>query len=190
MLVKTSLLSLLLQQAVAVAQPLELVMLNDKSGLLPPEEKSAKDEGGKNAPPKSTLPAKKASAVSPTDRPSAATPANAPTRSSYVVKTGDNLDKIIAQNYPDSVIKTEVLKKELMALNPQAFSKNNPKMLLSGVTLQLPSATQLLGKQASNAGSTWSSEKTKLSQSGYTIYPPLQATAQTSEKRRNWVQYP
>jgi hypothetical protein len=176
---KAAVLSLVVHQSITLAQePLELVTLSDKGGLLPPEDKNAKEEASKNAAPKSTAPIKKVSSAS------------ASSRSTYIVKPGDTLDKVIAQNYADSVQKSEALRKELMALNPMAFSKGNPKMLLSGATLKLPNAEQLLSKQAGNAGTTWSGEKAKLAMSGYTTYPPVYANAESSEKRRHWVQYP
>lgn len=190
LILKAAALSFVVHHSFALAQePLELVTLNDKVGLLPPEEKNTKDEGSKNVASKNAMPTKKAPLVTPSDK-SAKSFGNASTRATYVVKAGDTLDKVIAQNYADSVIKTEVLRKEVMALNPQAFSKGNPKTLLSGVTLKLPSAEQMLSKKGGNAGMTWSSEKANLTLSGYTSYPPVYANAESSEKRRHWVQYP
>ena len=183
-------LSLVVHHAVALAQPLELVTLNDKGGLLPPEEKSVKEETPKSANAKVPGIAKKASAPVAAEKNSASLVSTSASRTTYVVKAGDTLDKVIALNFADSIVKSEVLKKELMALNPGAFSKGNPKVLLTGVTLKLPVAEQLLGKSAGNMGSTWSGEKASLTLSGYTSYPPVYVNAENSEKRRHWVQYP
>ena len=181
---KVLFLSLLAHQGLGFAQPLELVALNDKSGLLPPEEKNVKEDAFKNASAKGLTPSQKPTV------PSGA--AKGSSKSSYVVKAGDTLEKIIAQNFADSPIKPDILRKELMTLNPTAFSKGSPKMLLTGSTLKLPQSesVSVSSKKPGNASSTWSGEKTNLVLSGYTTYPPAYASAESSEKRRHWVQYP
>ena len=191
LILKASLLCLVIHPSWVLAQePLEMVTLNDKGGLLPPEDKNAKDDGSKNASAKGSALTKKTPALASAGKPGALSPSHASARSTYVVKPGDTLDKVIAQQYPEHAQKSEALRKELMAINPLAFSKGNPKMLLSGVSLKLPNLDQLLSKQAGNAGTTWSGEKANLSLSGYTSYPTVYANAESSEKRRHWVQYP
>jgi hypothetical protein len=190
LVLKASALSLMIQHAFVLAQPLEMVTLNDKGGLLPPEDKSAKEEATKVAPSKSQSTTKKPSIAPSSDKPSSSTGSGTTNRLTYVVKPGDTLDKVIALNFADSIIKTEVLKKELMALNPAAFSKGNPKLLLSGAKLKLPSPEQLMAKSSNSSPMTWSGEKANLMLSGYTTYPPLYINAESSEKRRHWVQYP
>ena len=63
-------------------------------------------------------------------------------------------------------------------------------MLLTGSTLKLPQSEPVSSKKPGNASNTWSGEKTNLVLSGYTTYPPAYASAESSEKRRHWVQYP
>jgi len=179
---KVLFLSLLAHQGLGVAQPLELVALNDKSGLLPPEEKNVKEDAFKSASAKGLTPSHKLTVSSGA--------AKGSSKSSYVVKAGDTLEKIIAQNFADSPIKPDILRKELMTLNPTAFSKGTPKMLLTGSTLKLPQSEPVSSKKPGNASNTWSGEKTNLVLSGYTTYPPAYASAESSEKRRHWVQYP
>jgi hypothetical protein len=183
-------LSCIAQSSSVLAQPLELVTLSDKGGLLPPEEKGTKEEAAKNAVSKPLANIKKSGSASTPERTVSASGMNNSGRTTYVVKPGDTLDKVIALNYADSLIKTEVLKKELMAMNPGAFGKGNPKILLSGVTLKLPNTEQLLSKSSQQMGKTWSGEKTNLILSGYTTYPPVYVNTESSEKRRHWVQYP
>jgi Tfp pilus assembly protein FimV len=186
---KVLVLSLLAHQSLGLAQPLELVALSDKGGLLPPEEKSSKDEALKNTAIKSlTSPKKPMLVASSADNLGATAPTKGNSRTSYVVKPGDTLEKVIAQQLSDSPMKPELLRKELMALNPIAFTKGNPKMLLAGATLKLPNSEQMVNKQSGNA--TWSADKANLALSGYTTYPPLYPNVQASEKRRHWVQYP
>jgi len=188
---KVLFLSLLAHQSFGWAQPLELVTLSDKGGLLPPEDKSTKEDAAKSALAKSLASATKVSAVAGAKEGlSGPGAAKGSLKSSYVVKKGDTLEKVIAQNFSDSPIKAEILRKELMALNPTAFSKGNPKMLLAGSTLKLPQQESILNKKPGNASGTWSNDKTNLVLSGYTSYPPAYASAESSEKRRRWVQYP
>ena len=127
-------------------------------------------------------------AASPADQVSPLGAAKGSSKTSYVVKAGDTLEKVIAQQLSDSPLKPEILRKELMALNPNAFTKGNPKMLLAGSVLKLPNAEQMVNKPSGNA--TWSADKANLALSGYTSYPPLYPNVQASEKRRHWVQYP
>jgi len=186
---KVLVLSFLAHQSLGLAQPLELVALSDKGGLLPPEEKNTKDATIKGAANSPMTPAKRpVHAASPADQVSPLGAAKGSSKTSYVVKAGDTLEKVIAQQLSDSPLKPEILRKELMALNPNAFTKGNPKMLLAGSVLKLPNAEQMVNKPSGNA--TWSADKANLALSGYTSYPPLYPNVQASEKRRHWVQYP
>jgi len=183
-------LSLAVQHAWVQAQPLELVTLSDKGGLLPPEDKAAKEEPAKAASSKLPSSAKKVGTPVSAEKTLSGGTNQASSRTTYVVKAGDTLDKVVAANFADSIVKPEVLKKELMAMNPGAFSKGNPKMLLSGSTLKLPVPEQLMAKSSNPSGTTWSGEKANLMLSGYTTYPPVYVHPESSEKRRHWVQYP
>jgi hypothetical protein len=190
LVLKVCTLVFLIQHAFVLAQPLELVTLSDKGGLLPPEEKSVKDEVSKAALPKTSNTAKKSSVLPSSDKNNSAAGVNASNRLTYVVKAGDTLDKVVAMNFSDSIVKSEVLKKELVSMNPSAFTKGNPKLLLTGAKLKLPSIEQLMAKSGNSSSMTWSGEKANLMLSGYTSYPPVYVNAESSEKRRHWVQYP
>jgi len=189
-------LSLWFQHTWVQAQPLELVTLSDKGGLLPPPDKNAKEEPVKSSAAKTLSGAKRVAPSMGAEGHVARSKANSnpsasdSASSTYVIKPGDTLDKVIAMYFADSIVKTEVLRKEVMAMNPGAFSKGNPKMLLSGVTLKLPEPAQLLSKSSKPMGTTWSGEKANLTLSGYTTYPPVYVNVESSEKRRHWVQYP
>lgn len=91
-------------------------------------------------------------------------------KASYVVKSGDTLDKVVRVAFPDSPLRPDLLRDEISRLNPAAFTKGSPKMLMAGVTLQLPAHDALLSKHLGKpAGGN--------SDSG-------------TETRRHWVRYP
>lgn len=101
---------------------------------------------------------------------SAAEPgAEAPPKSAYVVKSGDTLDKVVRSAYPNSPLRPDLLREEIVRLNPSAFTKGSPKVLMAGANLQLPDHDALLGKHLVKAG----------------------ASADTGpDARRHWVRYP
>jgi len=96
--------------------------------------------------------------------------AEAPAKGGYVVKSGDTLDKVVRANFPNSPLRTELLRDEIAALNPSAFTKGSSKMLMAGATLQLPTHETLLNKHLGKA--TGGEANT-----GF-------------EARRHWVRYP
>ena len=98
---------------------------------------------------------------------------DAPAKSGYVVKAGDTLDKVVRQAYPNSPLRPDLLREEVVRMNPSAMTKGSPKVLMAGATLQLPSHESLLSKH---------------------LVKPAADTASTlstgSEARRHWVRYP
>ena len=53
-------------------------------------------------------------------------------------KYGDTLDEIVIQLLPNNPSKREVLKQDIVRLNPDAFIKNDPAQLLANKRLWMP----------------------------------------------------
>ena len=96
--------------------------------------------------------------------------AEAGSKHSYVVKSGDTLDKVVRSTYPNSPLRIELLRDEITQLNPSAFTKGNARMLMAGATLQMPAHEALLGKHLGKASAS--------------------STDNSVEARRHWVRYP
>jgi pilus assembly protein FimV len=73
-------------------------------------------------------------------RPSAPAPVSQSGGTSYTVKAGDNLSAIAGRNV-SSGVSVEQLMIAIQRSNPQAFAGGNINRLRSGVTLEIPSAT-------------------------------------------------
>ena len=100
--------------------------------------------------------------------------AETPTTTSYMVKPGDTLDKVVRVAFPNSPLRPDLLRDEITRLNPTAFTRGSPKVLMAGANLQLPEHEALLGKHLGKAAS------------GSTGIP-----ADTgADARRHWVRYP
>ena len=100
--------------------------------------------------------------------------------SSYTVKAGDTLDKVIRQQFSSSPLRTEILRDALISQNPGAFTKGSPKMLLTGAVLHLPDQEALMRKHFQPSTATASA-------------PPVadpSAAERSAAIRRNWVRYP
>lgn len=91
----------------------------------------------------------------------------------YVVKPGDTLDKVVRNTLSDSPLRADLLKDEIVKLNPQAFTKGSKSTLLAGATLRLPRHEELLLKHL----------KPAIESSGG-------ATPALANERRQWVRYP
>jgi len=107
---------------------------------------------------------------------SAASPA--PARS-YLPKTGETLDQVIAHTLPGSPLKIELLRQAFMAQNPQAITPGKVPKLRKGVPLMVPDHDALLRMHLGS------------------LAPPVEAgttnaraTTSTSEERKRWVQFP
>ena len=96
--------------------------------------------------------------------------AEASSKADYVVKSGDTLDKVVRTAFPNSPLRPDLLREEIVRLNPSAFTKGSPKMLMAGATLQLPAHDALLSKHLGKSSG---------------------GNADTGfEARRHWVRYP
>jgi hypothetical protein len=89
-----------------------------------------------------------------------------------VVKPGDTLDKVVRVAFPNSPLRPDLLRDEITRLNPAAFTKGSPKVLMAGANLQLPEHDALLSKHLGKTPTSGGS-----ADSG-------------SETRRHWVRYP
>lgn len=100
--------------------------------------------------------------------------------SSYTVKPGDTLDKVIRQQLSGSPLRAEILRDALISQNPGAFTKGSPKMLLTGAVLQLPDQEALMRKhfQASSAPAA------------APVVAEHAGAERSAATRRNWVRYP
>ena len=97
--------------------------------------------------------------------------AEAPSKASYVVKPGDTLDKVVRAAFPNSPLRPDLLRDEITRLNPTAFTKASPKVLMAGANLQLPEHDALLGKHLGKPASGGSVDT-------------------GPDARRHWVRYP
>ena len=94
----------------------------------------------------------------------------APQKSSYVVKPGDTLDKVVRAVFPNSPLRPDLLREEITRLNPAAFTKGSTKVLMAGASLQLPEHEALLSKHLGKPASTGADTG--------------------ADARRHWVRYP
>lgn len=60
------------------------------------------------------------------------------TENFWDTKPGDTLDKIVTRLLPNNPSKRELLKQDIVQLNPQAFIDNNPAKLLANKRLWMP----------------------------------------------------
>jgi hypothetical protein len=96
--------------------------------------------------------------------------AEAASKSGYVVKPGDTLDKVVRSAFPNSPLRPDLLRDEVARLNPAAFTKGSNKVLMAGASLQLPGHDALLSKHLAKAAG---------------------GNADTGvDARRQWVRYP
>ena len=104
---------------------------------------------------------------------SAAEPGAEPaSKANYVVKPGDTLDKVVRAAFPNSPLRPDLLRDEITRLNPAAFTKGSPKVLMAGANLQLPEHDALLSKHLGKP-------------------PTVSGSADTgSDARRHWLRYP
>ena len=109
--------------------------------------------------------------------------ANKPaTRSTYVVESGDTLDKVIRKTMPDSPLRPDILRNAFVQQNPQAFTKSPPRSLMAGAVLNVPNHDDLLrsymvpghspGNSGMNRGGGYSTADMNMNE------------------RKNWVRFP
>jgi hypothetical protein len=100
----------------------------------------------------------------------------------YVVESGDTLDKVIRKTMPDSPLRVDILRNAFVQQNPQAFTKAPPRSLMAGAVLNVPNHDDLLrsymvpGHAPGNSGMHRGG--------GY-------STADMNmNERKNWVRFP
>jgi Tfp pilus assembly protein FimV len=103
-------------------------------------------------------------------------------RSTYIVESGDTLDKVIRKTMPDSPLRTDILRNAFVQQNPQAFTKSPPRSLMAGAVLNVPNHDDLLrsymvpghspGNSGMHRGGGYSTSDMNMSE------------------RKNWVRFP
>ena len=124
------------------------------------------------APARAAQPATEAAAAS-------ASPTPAPMARSYLPKTGETLDQVIARTLPQSPLKMELLRQAFVAQNPQAIAPGKVPKLRKGVPLLVPDHDALLLMHLGSLGTPVESAQSNAR------YSPS-----TSEERKRWVQFP
>lgn len=94
----------------------------------------------------------------------------------YTPKTGESLDRVIANTLADSPLKIELLRQAYIELNPSAFLQGKVPQLRKNVVLTVPNPEQLLKKFLP-----------PMPRDDATQHPALRSS---SEERWRWVQYP
>lgn len=108
-----------------------------------------------------------------------ASPAPAPMAGSYLPKTGETLDQVIARTLPQSPLKIELLRQAFVAQNPQAITPGKVPKLRKGMPLLVPDHDALLRMHLGSLVAP-----VEAAQSNARFSPS------TSEERKRWVQFP
>ncbi|UFS56035.1 hypothetical protein LN050_09780 [Comamonadaceae bacterium M7527] len=95
-------------------------------------------------------------------------------RNTYRVQRGETLDRIIRKTMPGSVLSMSVLRKAFTALNPHAFPRGTPHIILANAVLQVPTIDDLRA-MANGQPMTAASDAS----GGY-----------TGTDKRKWVRFP
>ncbi len=126
--------------------------------------------------------ARPATAVPPS---AVAPPANAVRQ--YTVRSGDTLDRIIAQTLGNTAFSAPFLRDLFARLNPHALPQGARGVLLAGAVLQVPDACML--RQAAFAD-TATDCIDRSAQSLPGAAAPLSAQERLERERQHWVRYP
>jgi len=98
---------------------------------------------------------------------------------SYMPKSSETLDQVIAKTLPGSPLKIELLRLAFVEQNPQAFQPGKSPKLRKGVQLAVPDHEALLRRYLG----------VKAPEPDMAL-PPTGFTPSTSQERRRWVQFP
>ncbi len=191
--VRAAFLASLVCGAVHAQEPgaLEMITLSDQ-GLMPADaKKDAKATPAAKAPAPAAqkLEVVRANFAAQASKPQAASSAPKSANgvvATYQVKAGDTLDKVVQKVWPDSLLKPEVLKQAIIDMNPNAMTRGTQKMLMAGVTINLPNEKEIIEARMSKKDYARSEKDLK----GYTSYPDQALNTEGAEKRRHWVSYP
>ncbi len=191
--VRAAFLASLVCGAVHAQEPgaLEMITLSDQ-GLMPADaKKDAKATPAAKAPAPAAqkLEVVRANFAAQASKPQAASSAPKSANgvvATYQVKAGDTLDKVVQKVWPDSLLKPEVLKQAIIDMNPNAMTRGTQKILMAGVTINLPNEKEIIEARMSKKDYARSEKDLK----GYTSYPDQALNTEGAEKRRHWVSYP
>ena len=98
------------------------------------------------------------------------------TRQRYTVNRGETLDRVIARSMTGIRADIKLIRKAFVMLNPTAFPRGTPHILIAGAHLQVPTAGDL---QALSGGGTLSAQA---STENMTPSEPVD--------KRGWVRFP
>ncbi len=109
---------------------------------------------------------------------------------SYTVRSGDTLDRIIAQSQPSSPLSLAFLRDAFARLNPAALPRGPQGPLMAGAVLRIPDAVDLrrLAFPDLDASSRHLTDGSSAAPSGVAV--PLTAAQREEIERRSWVRYP
>ena len=93
-------------------------------------------------------------------------------RATYRVRRGETLDRVIAATMRGSVLNKRVLRKAFVALNPEAFPRGTPHIVLAGALLQIPTITDLRTLAGAEPGAS------------------VKSSSGGTADKRNWVRFP
>lgn len=100
----------------------------------------------------------------------------------YPVRSGDTLDRIIAQHFNGAPFSVVFLREALARANPQSLPQGARGTLLAGTVMQIPDGCQLRQMAFGD-----SAECAQPSGGGS---PPMSAHERAEIERRSWVRYP
>ena len=100
----------------------------------------------------------------------------------YSVRSGDTLDRIIAQHFNGAPFSVVFLREALARANPQSLPQGARGTLLAGTVMQIPDGCQLRQMAFGDAA--------ECAQPGASGSPPISAQERAEIERRSWVRYP
>ncbi len=104
----------------------------------------------------------------------------------YAVRSGDTLDKIIAQHFSGAPFTLPFLRDAIARFNPQSLPQGARGTLLAGTVLRLPDACQLRQLAFGEPGDCG----TSLNSGAAPGQAALSAHERAEIERRSWVRYP
>lgn len=111
--------------------------------------------------------------------------------SSYTVRSGDTLDRIIAQSHASSPLSLAFLRDAFARLNPSAFPKGPQGPLMAGAVLRIPDAADLRRLAFPDLDPSAARSPADGATAAAPSAPaPLTAAQREEIERRSWVRYP
>lgn len=124
-----------------------------------------------------------ACALAPTLARDAAPHPQARAGSTVTVMPGETLDRVIRRSLPGTPFRDEALRSAFVRLNPAAFPRGTPHLMVAGAVLQVPTVDDLLRTADPGRDAAGMQPAAPFSQ------VPERAPA-GDEERKRWVRYP